>query len=61
MKPLLYSERNAKSKGVGWTRQGHHIRSEITHNLYFLFAHVFKKGNPLTRSYHTLHTGNLFL
>ena len=33
MRPLLYSEKEAKTRGVGWHRTGHHIsyHRNVTH------------------------------
>ncbi|XP_052234973.1 uncharacterized protein LOC127847242 isoform X4 [Dreissena polymorpha] len=44
MRPLLYSEMDAKNKGVGWIRTGHHI--SYSRNVLHLHCPLLMRGIP---------------
>ncbi|XP_052763313.1 uncharacterized protein LOC128205605 isoform X10 [Mya arenaria] len=44
MRPLLYSELDAKNKGVGWGRTGHHI--SYSRNIMHLHCPLLMRGVP---------------
>ncbi|KAK3087050.1 hypothetical protein FSP39_000988 [Pinctada imbricata] len=44
MRPLLYSEKEAKEKSVGWSRAGHHI--SYSRNVMHLHCPLLMKGIP---------------
>ena len=45
MKPLFYSDRNAKNKNIGWVRTGHNIhyyKNNIRFLNFFIFLAIIK-------------------